>query len=494
MRLTWHSYRYYPYERDLAAREIASLFGNPAVQMSLDGVDVACEPDNDSISRLTYFARAANGRESVETAQRLLEHGARSGKKRQATRYSVHGLHEYKGKFNPQVAKALLNIFRVDRGQNVLDPFCGSGTTLVECTHLGASGYGIDVNPFAVFLANAKLQALTTPAHCLRSSLSSLTDCLRQAGRPSDQDVHGPRARYLQSWFEPDVLQTLETVRSAIEQVTEAAAPVFLAIASDLLRAYSLQDPKDLRIRRRRSPLPATPFVEAWLSRCGSVIQRIEATQDLLGDDLQPGRAVLQDVATLRPTSMPVRFDAAITSPPYAMALPYIDTQRLSLVWLNLVPPERVLGLEAELIGSREFRGRSRKDLTEALRTNQGRLPEPEASLCLSLRDSLGDKDGFRRRAVPILLYRYFMLMKRSFSAIRGLMRAGAPFGLIVGCNHSTLGGVRRDIDTPNHLASLASAEGWAVEELVPLQTYRRYGYHANNAVRAETLLLLRNP
>lgn len=494
MRLSWHSYRYYPYERDLAAREIASLFGNPAVQMSLDGVDVACEPDNDSISRLTYFARAANGRESVETTQRLLEHGARSGKKRQATRYSVHGLHEYKGKFNPQVAKALLNIFRVGYGQNVLDPFCGSGTTLVECTHLGARGYGIDVNPFAVFLANAKLLALTTPARRLRGSLSRVTDCLSRAARPPDQVGHGARERYLRSWFEPGVLQTLEAVRSAIERVAGTTAPVFLAIASDLLRAYSLQDPKDLRIRRRRSPLPTTPFVQAWLSRCGSAIQRVEATQNLLGDDLQPSRAVLQDVATLRPTSLPVQFDAAITSPPYAMALPYIDTQRLSLVWLNLVPPERVLGLEAELIGSREFRGPSRKEFTEALRANQGRLPDTEASLCRNLQDSLGDGDGFRRRAVPILLYRYFMLMKRSFSAIRGLMRAGAPFGLIVGCNHSTLGGVRRDIDTPSHLASLARAEGWAVEELVPLQTYRRYGYHANNAVRAETLLLLRNP
>lgn len=493
MHLSWHGYRYYPYERDLAAREIASLFGNPAVQMALDGLEVACEPDDESISRLTYFARAGNGQESVETAQRLLEHSARLGKKRQATRYSVHGLHEYKGKFNPQVAKALLNIFGVDHRQNVLDPFCGSGTTLVECTHLGARGYGIDVNPFAVFLANAKLQALTTPAHRLRRSLSRLADCLSHATPPSRHIAEGPRERYLQSWFEPDILQTLEAIRSAIGRVAGEAAPVFLALASDLLRAYSLQDPKDLRIRRRRSPLPTTPFGEAWLSRCGSVIQRVEATQDVLGGDLQPGRAVLQDVVTLRPTALPVRFDAAVTSPPYAMALPYIDTQRLSLVWLNLVPPERVLGLEAELIGSREFRGRGRKELTEALRTNQGRLPDTEASLCRDLQDSLGDEDGFRRRAVPILLYRYFMLMKRSFSAIRGLMRTGAPFGLIVGCNHSTLGGVRRDIDTPNHLASLASAEGWVVEELVPLQTYRRYGYHANNAVRAETLLLLRN-
>ena len=94
----------------------------------------------------------------------------RAGKTRQATRYSVHGLHEYKGKFNPQVAKALLNIFGVRSGGRVLDPFCGSGTTLVECTHADVLGLGIDINPFAVFLANAKLRALTTPVAELRGA------------------------------------------------------------------------------------------------------------------------------------------------------------------------------------------------------------------------------------------------------------------------------------------------------------------------------------
>ena len=395
MRLSWHGYRYYPYERDLAAREVASLFGNPAVQVTFDGVDVACEPDGESISRLTYFAHAASGNKSFETAQRLLEHSTRLGRKRQATRYSVHGLHEYKGKFNPQVAKALLNIFGVKRRQKVLDPFCGSGTTLVECTHLGASGYGIDLNPFAVFLANAKLQALTTQTDRLRETCSRLADHVSHDTRGKAPVADGPRERYLQSWFEPDILQTLETVRMAIERIAGSIAPVFLALASNLLRAYSQQDPKDLRIRRRRSPLPSTPFVEAWLSECTTAIRRIEATQDLLGADLKPSRAFVQDVTALTPTDLPAQFDAAITSPPYAMALPYIDTQRLSLVWLNLIPPERVLGLEAELIGSREFRSRSRGELNGALLANEGRLPPAEASLCQELQGVLGDGDGF---------------------------------------------------------------------------------------------------
>ena len=72
-------------------------------------------------------------------------------------------------------------------------------------------------------------------------------------------------------------------------------------------------------------------------------------------------------------------------------------------------------------------------------------------------------------------------------------MKRGAPYGLIVGHNRTTLGGVQQEINTPMHLASVAAAEGWQVDELIPLQTYRRYGYHVSNSVSAETLIILRN-
>ena len=92
-----------------------------------------------------------------------------------------------------------------------------------------------------------------------------------------------------------------------------------------------------------------------------------------------------------------------------------------------------------------------------------------------------------------MLLYRYFSAMKASLAAVRKVMRPGAPYGLIVGHNRTTIGGVPHYIDTPSHLANLALAENWQIQEFIPLQTYRRYGYHVSNAISAETLVLLRN-
>ena len=376
MHLTWHGYRYYPYERELAAREVAALLGDQRLREVPGGLELAgeneCGPAS-AAGRLTYFSGIAADRDTVETIQSRLEDTARNGKtRRQATRYSVHGIHEYKGKFNPQVVRALLNIFGILPGQLVLDPFCGSGTTLVECSHLGALGHGIDLNPFAVFVANTKLRALVTPADDLRAILRRLSVSLKRTKRWNVSLADDSRSRYLQSWFDLETLQTIEIIRARIENIAGTVAPVFLAITSNLLRHYSLQDPNDLRIRRRKTPLPNMPLPDALVASCARSIERIEATQSVLGIDLSPCKAVLCDVNDLVPSDPPTLFDAAITSPPYAMALPYIDTQRLSLVWLNLLDRERIPSLEAELIGSREFRGPARKKLVSALEKKRG--------------------------------------------------------------------------------------------------------------------------
>ena len=503
MKLIWHGYRYYPYERELARREIAALFPGSQPREVPGGLELADSCSSRVANRLTYVSRIDGERGLSETQQSCLEMTARKGKARQATRYSVHGLHEYKGKFNPQVAKALLNVLGILPGQRVLDPFCGSGTTLVECVHLGAAGHGADINPLAVFISNAKLQALTTPATELSDVLQRLTCTLRTAAPKHPSTDESPRRAFLESWFEADILDTIERVRHVVETVAGALAPVFLTIASNLLRDYSRQDPQDLRVRRRKSSLPTTPFLDAFQAACEQAIKRIGDAQMVLEPTARPSagmasgptvHATLCDATELTKAVPQTSFHAAITSPPYAMALPYVDIHRLSLVWLGLARPAELAAVESVLVGSRELRGTARSRLIAALADNEARLPADEAGLCRRLAGALGNDDGFRRQAVPTLLYRYFASMRDALRSVHDVLLPSAPFALIVGRNHTVLGGERYEIDTPAHLANMAAEVGWQVEEQMPLQTYQRYGYHMNNAIAHETLLLLRKP
>lgn len=484
--LLFHQYRYFPYERQLAAREAVSVSRSSTVHENDNGICLS-SADLHAARQLTYFSKINTSKGDIDTTQGLLE-SQNGASRRQATRYSVHGLHEYKGKFNPQIAKALLNLSGVGPEKRTLDPFCGSGTTLVEAMHLGAFAVGFDVNPLAIYISNAKTLALKTPCKVLWRAYEKI--CKRLSGkRKTFELVSAARNEYLGKWFDPDTLKKLDDIRAEIIRVAPEYSSVFLSILSNLLRTYSLQDPKDLRIRRRSSPLPETPLETAFMAATQQFLQQLNSTQQILGESLGAGVAIQQDVTCS--SSSDTNFDIAVTSPPYAMALPYIDTQRLSIVWLELDRPDNLSRLESGLIGSREFRG-SRVAAREILSNNAANLPEAELSFCQKASDALSSRDGFRRQAVPALLYRYFSQMKASFQSVHAKLRPGAPYHLVVGHNHTTLGGERLDIDTPSHLASIATSVGWVLEESMPLQTYHRWGYHAANAIAAETLLTLR--
>lgn len=490
MRLDWGPYKHFPYEREFALREIAALLG---ANISLDA-DGELQPTGANLSeamKLTYFASVQSDGLRSDTFQRQLEKSAASTQRRQSTRYSVHGLHEYRGKFNPQVCRALINILGVPQNGVLFDPFCGSGTTLVEAAHSGVVGIGTDLNPLAVFIANTKLNALITSADELSSALERILD---REERAVAIDTIDARRTYLEAWFEPVILGQIERLDAAIRAEDERVAAFFLVIASDQLRKFSLQDPADLRIRRRASANATMPFVDAFAASARDAIRKLASAQAVVGTDLKPGRAYLQDNRMLTDVDMPEKADAAITSPPYATALPYIDTQRLSLVWLRLIEPNKIAKIEADLTGSREMGTKAKRAGVQAIETNEAQLPEAQAKFCAELQGALTDQDGFRRQAVPVLLYRYFDQMAQTFKAVSRKLKPNSPFALIVGHNHTLLGGRRFEIDTPRHLASLAEGAGWSVSEVTELQAYPRYGLHASNAVKAETLLVARAP
>lgn len=492
--LIWHKYKYFPYEKELAVREINTLLGTSSVELSNLGAMVGSCSALSNASRLVYFSSFEDAKtgQYQATRQALLERVNGNGPNRQSTRYSAHGLHEYKGKFNPQIAKALLNIFGVQEGQWALDPFCGSGTSLVEAAHIGVNGVGTDINPLAVYLANAKVLALSVPAKQLeQASTQALAAITKMRKRKVRQDA---RREYLESWFPAENLSDIEALRLALQERGGDESRILLAVASNLLRDYSLQEPSDLRIRRRITPLPSKAYLTAYKEAVAAFVQKLAASQDVLGlvnpvtqACLMDSRQSLADTKELVPDG----FDTALTSPPYATALPYIDTQRLSLVWLGLLEPSGILALEARLVGSREIRGTGKAELLSALEANNAELPEDEVGLCVQLQQTLTDQDGFRRQAVPRLLYRYFADMADSFASVRKVMKPGAKYGLIIGGNHTVLSGQRFDINTPSHLASLAASRGWRHLETVELQTYKRYGLHSKNASTTEALVIL---
>ncbi|OYT67287.1 hypothetical protein B6V00_01140 [ANME-1 cluster archaeon ex4572_4] len=103
--------------------------------------------------RLAYF-KAVRG-EQTDYFQIIQRNRTRS-----VNQYLTHWIYPYKGKFHPQMIRALLNILGLERGETVLDPFVGSGTTAVEAELLGINCVGIDVSPLCVLQTRVKTESV----------------------------------------------------------------------------------------------------------------------------------------------------------------------------------------------------------------------------------------------------------------------------------------------------------------------------------------------
>ncbi len=402
-------------------------------------------------------------------------------------------MHEYKGKYNPQVVQGVIKYMNIKKDAYIMDPFCGSGTTMVECTHNDYRSLGTDINPMAVFISNTKIQCLALDTQYVKTLIDELISSAPFTMPNEEPDSEGyARLEYLKRWIPEETLSVLEGINIRIQDERPEVKRFIQLTLSDLIRDYSNQEPSDLRIRKRISPFPEIGILEAWKNNADKYLSSIEGAQRIKRYDKDLGKAILCDIRGDISSVKNEKFDAMVTSPPYATALPYIDTQRISLVWLGLCHPDEIMRLESSLIGSREFYSNEKKKWQEELKTNREKLPKEIDELIDSLTGDLQPTDGFRKQAVPVLLYRYFVDMKKMFHNTYNLMKTGGKYGLIVGNNKTTIGGSRRVIDTPYLLSLIAEECGWVVEELLVLQTYKRYGINSKNAINSETLIILK--
>ena len=74
--------------------------------------------------------------------------------------FLTHWIYPYKGKFHPQMIRALLNIINIKKGELLLDPFVGSGTAILEAQLLGINGIGIDISPLCVLISKVKTESI----------------------------------------------------------------------------------------------------------------------------------------------------------------------------------------------------------------------------------------------------------------------------------------------------------------------------------------------
>jgi hypothetical protein len=209
--------------------------------------------------------------------------------------------------------------------------------------------------------------------------------------------------------------------------------------------------------------------------------------------------AELRDARTLDRRAHPVlsrrRADAVVTSPPYANALPYIDTDRLSLLILGLLSTRQRNQLQRRIIGNREIHDGERRALEEEMEGPSGIRTFPDAvarQIRRIRRENLRHAVGFRRRNVPALLFQYFRDMRTVMNSLHGVVRSRGRAFVVLGDSTTKLGnGEELTIRTTDHLASLAEQVGWRAIEALPITVTVEDLAHVKNAITENVILVL---
>jgi len=305
-------------------------------------------------------------------------------------RVHVHGFHSYPARMHPLTAGRLVASLTAP-GALVLDPFCGSGTVLVEAMLAGRDASGVDANPLAVELSWLKIRPRDP------SALEALPGLARQLRAEADRRRRtraGATHRYPAAdvaLFEPHVLLELDSLHAGIARLEDEAARRDLALVlSAILVKVSRKaaDTSDAVAPRRVS---AGYTSRLFAAKAGELARRLTAFHAAL--PAPPPRAAVRegDAARLEGIA-PRSVDAVISSPPYAATYDYLAHHEARLRWLGLDPR----GLASRELGARRRYAQLsptaavaawRRELKSFLAA-MGRVARPGAPLALLVADS----------------------------------------------------------------------------------------------------------
>jgi len=268
------------------------------------------------------------------------------------TQGGPHGIHPYPAKFIPQIPRALIGLMPPPKGTIVLDPFCGSGTTLVEAMEAGYASVGIDLSPIACLIGKVKTTPLSE-----RAIQTVRHVCAEAERRLARKQFVVPEIPRVDHWFQPQVQAGLASLLSAIADVddTDTCDALRVALSSIIVRV-SNQD-SDTRYAAVQKDVSADDVLDAFRQRATDVVLAAQS----MSNGLRPRGAgpliINQDILTVRPEQIRQPVGLVVTSPPYPNAYEYWLYHKYRMYWLGMDP----VAVREREIGARPhfFRGKN---------------------------------------------------------------------------------------------------------------------------------------
>jgi DNA modification methylase len=263
-----------------------------------------------------------------------------------------HGAHPYPARFIPEIPAAAVRLAEGIRG-NVFDPFCGSGTTLVEAIAAGRAAVGIDLNPIATLISRVKVRKWTTQddkeldAHAVQLKWSALR------GNNDSLDEARQTIPRLDHWFSADSQALLAGATAYARSIDDAAwrDRVLLAISAAVVRLSRQEsETRYAAVEKSNHTTTSTALLDASLMRVAAQLRAFSTRHSGMpaivytGDASEMGKLVASESVAL-----------AAFSPPYPNAYEYWLYHKYRMYWIGFDPlrvREKEIGARPHYSGS----------------------------------------------------------------------------------------------------------------------------------------------
>jgi DNA modification methylase len=409
---------------------------------------------------------------------------------------AFHGWYRFVLSFPPHLVRKYIKDFKLNKTHTVLDPFCGTGTTLVESKLHGIRSVGIEANPFPYFATSVKTDWEITPGELLKNAkeiAESAREKLKKKGLDDDWVCLKTPANMELKKLNPEseklllkdsispiplhkVLVLLECIKDKIG--SRFYNHLLLALANVLIFNISnLKFGPEVGVGKKKLDVPVVrPFLNQVRTIADDITTipngKYTETRIYLGDSRKIG-------SILKPNSI----DAVITSPPYPNEKDYTRITRLESVLLGFINNKTALRNSKKNLIRSNTRGVYKED--DDCKWVERHEKILEISNEIEKRRIEMDKTSGFERLYSKVTKLYFGGMLRHLSELRSILKPGAKLAYVVGDQASYL---RVLIKTGEFLAEISRSLGY---EFIRSDLFRtRFSTATGNHIKEEVVVL----
>jgi DNA modification methylase len=436
-----------------------------------------------------------------------------AGREKQLLRSDdIHNWYRFVLSFPDHLVDEMLQRFGAGQGDVVLDPFCGTGTTLVECKKRGIDSIGIEANPVCVLASQVKttwdvdVQALRTAGETVIENAAPTCDKLTFSSKPlfaTALDADGlqqqllaasPEGRYFVSsgmlkrgWISEvpfyKALSLLKEIK-LVEVEPKTKDVLRLALAAILVEEIAnVSFGPEIYVSRKKEDVNALGVFRKKIARIATDLEKIQETdvarrsQVLLGDTRECADVLIpNDIGSV---------DFVITSPPYPTEKDYTRQTRLELVFLGYVYDAKSLRRVKKAMVRSHSKGIYKSD-------NDGKwvanISEVQ-TIADELRAKIANKTYGFAKLYPRIIEEYFGGMYRHLMSLQQVLKSGGKCAYVLGDQRTYL---QTFTPTGDILGVLAQRIGFEVEDILTWRTRR--GTTGSGEGIKEKIVILQKP